>query len=370
MRLASYNVENLFERARALNLDTWSEGRKILEAYTVLSQMFEEDVYTSEMKSSMLAMLKTLGIDKRHDSKFLILRENRGRLVSYSPLWGARIVANGRADWQGWLELKTEIVNDRATQTIAQVVRDIAPDVIGMIEVEDRRALLQFSSNVMPSVSDRSFEQMMLIDGNDDRGIDVGIMARNGYRLGWMRSHVDDVDSRGHRVFSRDCPEYSIWAPSGAVVWVLINHFKSKGYGDPEASEARRRTQADAVKLIYERLRSEGAENIAVLGDLNDTPDSAALSPLLVESDLKDVSAHPSFQTDGHLGTYGRGGAKEKFDYILLSPALFKRMRGGGVFRKGVWGPGKTPAWEVYPEMRSSYDAASDHAAIWCEIDV
>ena len=315
-------------------------------------------------------MLKTLGIDKRHDGKFLILRENRGRLASYSNMWGAKIVANGRGDWSGWLELKTELVNERATQNSAQVVRDVAADVIGLVEVEDRRALMQFSNTLLPGIGGHPYDQIMLIDGNDERGIDVGIMAKNGYRIGWMRSHVDDVDSRNRRVFSRDCPEYSIWTPSGAVVWVLVNHFKSKGYGDQETSNARRNTQAQAVRLIYERLRSEGANNIAVIGDFNDTADSFALSPLTAETDLKDASVHPSFQSDGHLGTYGRGTAKEKFDYLLLSPALFDRVKGGGIFRKGVWGPNKVPPWEVYPEMRSSYDAASDHAAIWCDIEI
>jgi hypothetical protein len=28
MRLATFNVENLFERAKAMDLDTWKEGRK------------------------------------------------------------------------------------------------------------------------------------------------------------------------------------------------------------------------------------------------------------------------------------------------------------------------------------------------------
>ena len=30
MRIATYNVENLFTRAKALNLDTWAEGKSIL----------------------------------------------------------------------------------------------------------------------------------------------------------------------------------------------------------------------------------------------------------------------------------------------------------------------------------------------------
>jgi endonuclease/exonuclease/phosphatase family metal-dependent hydrolase len=370
MRLATYNVENLFSRARALNLDTWADGRKILEAYAELNALFEEAVYTPEIKARILAMMGRLGIDKKNESTFVILRETRGNLTTYSRLWGTRVVANGRSDWVGWLELKTELVNERATQNSAQVVRDVAADVIAMVEVEHRQALMQFSRKILPIVKAASYDEIMLIDGNDERGIDVGIMARDGYKLGWMRSHVDNRDARGGTIFSRDCPEYSIWTPSGAVIWVLVNHFKSKGYGAKEASDARRYAQAEAVRVIIERLKSEGATNIAIVGDLNDTPDSEALAPLLKETDFKDISTHPTFKPDGHLGTYGRGTAKDKFDYILLSPDLYERMTGGGVWRKGVWGPNKVPPWDIYPEMRSSYDAASDHAALWCDLKI
>ncbi len=69
MRLASYNVENLFSRARALNLDSWSEGRTILEMYAELNNLFEEAVYTDAMKARMLVILKALKIDKKNDSK-------------------------------------------------------------------------------------------------------------------------------------------------------------------------------------------------------------------------------------------------------------------------------------------------------------
>lgn len=370
MRLASYNVENLFERARAFNLETWAESRKVLDAYAEMNGLVEAVTYTPEAKERMVALLKVLGIDRTRDGKLVSLRETRGRLVAYSPVFEPRIAASGRADWGGWIELRTSIVNEQSTRTIAQVIRDVAPDVIGLVEVESRRALLQFSEQVLPLVGAKPFDQHLLIAGNDDRGLDVAIMTRAGYRLGWIRSHADDQDSRGRRVFSRDCPEFSVWTPSGAVVWVLVNHLKSKGTGEEEASDALRAKQAQAVRLVYERLRGEGAQNIAVIGDLADQPGSYALAPLLVESDLKDATTHPAFKSDGHLGTFGRGAAKDKLDYILLSPALFQRMTGGGVHRKGVWGPGKVPPWEVYPEMRSSYDAASDHALIWCDLNL
>ena len=52
---------------------------------------------------------------------------------------------------------------------------------------------------------------------------------------------------------------------------------------------------------------------------------------------------HPKFAGDGKPGTYGRGAARDKIDYILLSPALYERVTGGSVWRKGVWGPNKKP---------------------------
>jgi endonuclease/exonuclease/phosphatase family metal-dependent hydrolase len=371
MRIATYNVENLFTRAKALNLDTWEEGKPILERFAELNLLFEEGTYTPDIKARILTLLSYFGLEKVNESKFVLLRVNRGELIKRSRFGGPSISANGRGDWIGWLELKTEIINETATRNTAQVIRDIDPDVLGVVECEGRNALLQFSNQLLPAVGATPFDSAMLIDGNDERGIDVGLMTKRGYIINWMKSHVDDRDADGRQhVFSRDCPEYGIYTPSGQTVWVLVNHFKSKGYGRQDASDRKRLSQAQRVHAIAERLKSESASLIAVIGDLNDTPDSDALKPLFADAHLRDISEHAKFQSDGHPGTYQRGGAKEKIDYILLSPALYERVQQGGVWRKGVWGPNKHPSWEIYPEMTSSYHAASDHAALWVDVDV
>jgi endonuclease/exonuclease/phosphatase family metal-dependent hydrolase len=368
MRIATYNVENLFTRARALNLDTWAEGRPILEAFARVNELLEEPAYSDAIKAEIVAQLKVLGLERRNEAKFAELRENRGHLLKHVAGVEPQIVAAGRGEWLGWVELKTEVINETATRNTAQVVRDVGADVIGVVECEGRSALLQFSYALLPGVSAVPYDQVMLVDGNDERGIDVGLMARNGYRIGWMRSHVDDVTTQGGRVFSRDCPEFAIWTPSGETVWVLVNHFKSKGYGTQRASDDRRWLQAEAVRRIYERLKAEGAKYVAVMGDLNDTPDSEALAPLLRATDLKDIAEHPAFDDGGRPGTYANCTAREKIDYVLLSPALFERVSAGGIWRKGVWGGKNGTLWEVYPEMTSSYYAASDHAAVWCDL--
>jgi endonuclease/exonuclease/phosphatase family metal-dependent hydrolase len=207
----------------------------------------------------------------------------------------------------------------------------------------------------------------MVIDGNDDRGIDVGVMTRAGYEIVSIRSHVDDNDALG-RVVSRDCPEYTITTPTGARLVVLVNHLKSKGFGPASSSNQLRERQATRVKAIYERLVAEGDQHIAVLGDFNDTPDSARLAPLLQQTDLKDISTHPAFTSDGRPGTFGNGTKSQKIDYVLLSPALYSNVIGGAVFRTGVWGGKNGTLFPHYDTMTKPIHAASDLAAIYADI--
>jgi endonuclease/exonuclease/phosphatase family metal-dependent hydrolase len=370
MRLASFNLENLFDRPKAMNLATWAQGKPILEEVQRLNTLLNKANYTSADKQKIKDALKALGIDKKDDGgKFAQLRQNKGDLVKRAKSKPIEIVANGRGEWIGWVELKTEEVNEIATRNTAQVVRDVNPDIVGVIEVDNRTALLRFNEQLLPAVGGAPYDHVMLIDGNDERGIDVGLMARTGFDVTSMCSHVDDR-LNGNRIFSRDCPEYEIHLPSGQSLLLLVNHLKSKGFGVAASSNARRRAQAQRVREIYDQ-RLPGNPLIAVIGDLNDYPDAGPLDPLLKSgSTLKDIFTHPNFHSDGHAGTYGNGSKTQKLDYILLSPQLFAAVTLAGVWRKGVWGGKNGTMWNIYPEMQQPYHAASDHAAIWVDLNI
>lgn len=178
--------------------------------------------------------------------------------------------------WIGWVELKTETVNELAMEHTAMVMRDVNADVMGVVEAETRIALNRFSSQLLDKVNGVPYAHVMVIDGNEDRGIDVGVMTRAGYEITSIYSHVDDQDEVG-TVFSRDCPEYLLRTPTGARLVVLVNHLKSKGFGSTDDSNRKRKRQATKVKEIYERLVASGEQNVVVLGDFNDTPDSHVL---------------------------------------------------------------------------------------------
>jgi endonuclease/exonuclease/phosphatase family metal-dependent hydrolase len=370
VRIASFNVENLFDRARALNLETWTEGKPVLEKHARLNKLLNEPLYSEAAKKKIKELLLEFGLEKRDDGgNWVILRQNRGKLIKRPKAGGLEIVANGRDDWIGWAELKTETVNELAMDHTAMVMRDVNADVLGVVEAETRIALEKFSAQMLEKVSGTPYAHVMVIDGNDDRGIDVGLMAKAGYEIIAIRSHVDDRDQVGE-IFSRDCPEFVLTTPTGARLVVLVNHLKSKGFGTSSDASEKRERQAKRVKKIYERLLDEGDENVVVLGDLNDTPDSAPLKPLLMQTSLKDITTHPSFSADARPGTFGNAAKSQKIDYVLLSPLLYGRVIGGAIFRTGVWGGKNGTLWPHYSTMTKAVHAASDHAAIYADIDL
>lgn len=370
MRLATYNVENLFNRAKAMNLEGWAEGKPTLERFATLNGLLGQQTYSETDKQSMVRLLDELGLSRSDRGPFVLLRQSRGSLVKRPRNGNVTIVANGRSDWVGSLELIQAPVDEQAMRNTARVMIDLKADVLAVVEAESRPALRDFNTGIIAGLGGDTFSHVMLIDGNDERGIDVGVATRAGFPIGTMRSHVDDRLTSDNLIFSRDCPEFYLTMPSGVRLVLLVNHLKSKGYGSLTDSAKRRLAQASRVKEIYDSLIDQGELYVAVVGDFNDTPDSEALKPLLTDTTLKDAFTHKNFDDGGYPGTYGSCTAANKIDYLLLSPELFLKVKAGGVFRKGMW-PGSRPVrWMVYPELTRKENAGSDHAAVWVDLDI
>lgn len=367
MKIAAFNVENLFDRPKAFNLDDQAKGAEITDAVAEINVLINKDDYSAADKARMLDLIKQLKLTSPNPP-FVIFRKIRGAFWKQPKSGPMIIVANGRADWVGWVELKTEPNNAVAVMNTGRVIKAVGADILAVIEAEDRVALKQFSEQVLLKLGGDPYDEIMLVDGNDDRGIDVGLMVTNGHSVGLMRSHIADMMPNGERVYSRDCPEYEVITPSGERIWILPNHFKSKFGGNDQNSIDKRTAQAVRTAEIYEALRAEGHDKIVVLGDLNDTPDSVALKRLLKETDLKDVGEHADFSTGAFsgVGTFGTGSNSNKIDYLLLSPALFARVKAGGLFRMGAWTASNR--WPMFPELKQHVHAASDHHLIWVEL--
>lgn len=380
--VASFNVENLFARPKAFDTADWAAGEPVLAAYHEFNALIAKPRYLAADLRRMRDLLVALGIYhvNTHGAvrrrltqtpKWAWLRKNRGsfdrepRDVTAS----VEIVATGRGDWIGWVELATEATDEVGTRTTARVIGDIDADLIAIIEAEDRPSLVRLNEELLH----KRYEHVMLVDGNDDRGIDVGIMTKRGFEIESIRSNVDIKDRGGDPVFSRDCPQYEIRTPSGEFVHVLVNHFKSQSGG----GGAKRRRQAKEVRRIAGELVAEG-NNVIVLGDLNEGPASerkpaANLKPLF-DSDSPLVSCYelPGFDQGKRPGTFDSCGIRNRLDYLLVSKSLRPRFVSGHLFRKGLWGSRTTRPvdWDTYQEMESAAHQASDHAAVVVELDL
>lgn len=361
LRLAAFNVENLFERAAAFNLADTEAGKAVSLAHARVNALFAKARYAAADRRAIQGHLETLGLAKSDRSKVAILRQNRGKLRDRA----GNITATGRADWVGQADLLPEPINAEAILNTGRVIQKLDADILAIVEAESRPALVRFVAQVLEGAPD--YAHAMLVDGNDERGIDVGLLTRRGLEICEMRSHVDAAEGGFDPVFPRDCPEFEVKLPGGLSLWVIPSHFSSKRGG---ASADRRRTaQAERAAAIYAARRGRGEELVAVVGDLNDEPRRAVLDALLKRSDLRDVSELDVFEPDGLPGTYGAGTLGTKIDYVLLSPALQALARRGGVERSGVFDARATPRWEMLPGL-TDRTAASDHAAVWVDLDL
>jgi endonuclease/exonuclease/phosphatase family metal-dependent hydrolase len=382
IRIASFNVENLFDRPKVFDLSDWNAAEPVLKAYEKVSTLLQKAKYSATDKKRIRDLLLTLEIytvDKKTkairrnqttDPQWAWLRKNRGEFdrEPADKRKDVEIVADGRDNWIGWVELAKEAVDETATRMTARVIRDINAHVLGLVEVEDRPALRRFNRDLLGGL----YRHVMLVDGNDDRGIDVAIMTRNRFEIRSIRSNVDKTDSKGI-IFSRDCAEYEVRTPKGAVIHVLVNHFKSQSGG----GGAKRKRQAKAVRKIVDELVEAGA-HVVVVGDLNEGPAvTGSQAPNLAtlfknKSPLIDCYSLPGFDVGTRPGTFDSCVLRNRFDYIFISKSLQPHYTGGRVFRKGLWGSrAKRPTfWETYPEITASKEGASDHSAVVIELNI
>lgn len=98
--------------------------------------------------------------------------------------------------------------------------------------------------------------------------------------------------------------------------------------------------------------------------DLNDTPDSPALAPLLADG-WRDIQSHPTYPSD-RPGTYGTGTARDKIDYLIKSPALRSHLVEAGIERRGAWHPNTCASFDTVTGVNNQ---ASDHHLIWADFE-
>ncbi|MFD0917679.1 endonuclease/exonuclease/phosphatase family protein [Pseudahrensia aquimaris] len=272
---------------------------------------------------------------------------------------------------------------DDARQMTALAIADCAADIVCLQEVEDLHTLEAFEDNYLERMTGLTYPHKIWRQGNDGRGIDVALMARertaDGREIEIVRvkSHRKstfkdlDVHTRRlaqmgyephERVFRRDCLEVDLRI-GGKMLTLFVCHFKSMGSSKEDGVSGRdytmpvRFAEAQGVRRIVERkFGTERAPDMRwmICGDLNDyrerlvvsgsksegyrfnlVPEpTSGLEPLFTDGFAMDLVQRRSGDNRWTL-YYAAGGVSDlseveerelrhlvQLDYFMASPAL------------------------------------------------
>ncbi len=259
------------------------------------------------------------------------------------------------------------------TNEIARRITDVMnADVLAVQEVEHIEILKRFNREHLQNL----YPYLALIEGNDRRMIDVGIMSK--IPIGTIVSHQTAVhpNEPDSRIFSRDLLQVEILNHNRKKLFTVYNtHLKSHfvPFGqDPDegaiAANNRRRRQAETISRIITRMERPNSRFI-LTGDMNDPPDSQFLSPMFIADNqaLVNTLENPAETRPPKAETTGQGLGPQTpawthrfnppgpdlpdyqlFDHIWVSQALAGRFANPTIDRRtkhGGDGSDHDPAW-------------------------
>lgn len=386
-RIAFYNVENLFSRPRLFSPGDDPGAAAALKAASQLQRLLDAKIYKADeivrlyneaRLGDYLAVQcdRVNAPDARSQRFFFYEREGD----ETSPVVSLNGAIRGRNDWIGGIRMKGETLSGAQVQAIAKVIRRVDADVIGLCEIENRHVLERFNLQFLGG----KYPYAVLLEGNDERGIDVGLLSK--HPVGALRTNVFTSDPAERkrrdggsaRLFNRDCLEVGVALPDGRGDMTLgVTHFKSKGGGEIETDGKRLRQAREVARIVAQRHARDGRPHrVAILGDLNERPDregangemleghKTSIDPLLVGAGLSNLIGETLGADKAFTHVEQRRGeiARSQIDYILLSPDLRAAATNCGIDRSGqaFWGP-KAPPRAL---------AASDHACLFVDLDL
>jgi hypothetical protein len=138
MRVAFFNVENLFARAAVFNVGADHYDSAVLDRLSSLRKELARESYAGREEIIVRLYERLDHVVSVNEERDNLMRRNRqGRVVG--------LVAKGRADWDGSLRLKDARLRQHNRANTARVIETIAADAAraasAVASVQSRRSV-------------------------------------------------------------------------------------------------------------------------------------------------------------------------------------------------------------------------------------
>ena len=375
MKIAFYNIQNIFHRHIDLVARYRDENRSrwIAEFETLLTQSGR----TQKQYDRMRILSHFLEFDSEGQKPYFTIRNTMGQLRIRKGLDGEMFKASHLTDWEGWAKVDSIPINEIAIRNKAKVIKEVDPDILVVLEVEDRASLVNFNRHFLSSMKNPPYKEIVFLGTNDPFGRGIGVMAKDGFDLESIRTHVNDLDGEDKPVLDVDLQEYRFRSSSGNCLDLLCTHLINTS-GHLNTFKERQNRQSEYIAGLLSRRQRDLSIHQIFMGTLNAPMYSSSIAPIFKETYLRDITKHPNFMGDRdkgkdagyfRLGAYRMGVNIQQRDYLMLSKELFGTVESCGLVRKGMWFK-KQPQWDIYQSITSERDAASEHPLLWCQFPI
>ena len=374
MRIAFYNIENLFFRHREL--------LKASENKCIRNWREEMDLLVHQPGKALaeLTRLKELafllGFERKDVTRYGILHKYGTSIHLRPESLPLQLKAAPENSWNGWVEVENVPLSTTAVELKARVITEADADLLLLQQVEDRRSLEDFNYRVLAQNPLQKYNEFTVVQGINFRGAEQAVVSRSGISV--KQVHFPDPQKTAEgEVLNRNLLVYQIVWAHHPNLWIILAELCPDSK-PKEKSDKRRLEQCSQIAAIYQELRDKNYQHIIVAGTFHAVSYCYSLAPVLRDTDLYNIVRHEEFHVQKDhgrageyhsLGAFRKGVNMKQNDYLLVSPELRKGIRSCGMIRKGIW-PGSPSQWGAYPGLKKESHQASSHPLLWVDLDL
>lgn len=270
------------------------------------------------------------------------------------------------------------------SKVISSVDKMNLPDVVGLIEVENRQVVLDLINT--PLLKPGNYG-VVHEESPDARGIDVALIYRKDRFTYEGHVKIPVVFPFDSTEKTRDILYVYGKAPDGIDIHFFVNHWSSRIGGERETEQKRMYCAVSLRRNLDLLLSRDSKARIVIMGDLNDEPSNRSIMTVLQASNKRkniSVGEFYNLMYDTHNltseGTYFYKGNWNMIDNLIVSHTLLNttgtlgcKYDSGKIFKED-WMLFKAKNGEVSPNRSyggdNYYGGISDHLPIYVKLEI